>query len=49
MQPTDDLDRLVDEVTSPGDGVHRCGAKALGAGMAPLLVTIDTNLEKMGA
>lgn len=49
VQPTDDLDRLVDEVTSPGDGVHRSGAKALGAGKAPLLVTIDTNLEKVGA
>lgn len=49
VQPTDDLDRLVDEVTSPGDGVHRSGAKALGAGKAPLLVTIDTNREKVGA
>ncbi|MEE6390176.1 isoleucine--tRNA ligase [Microbacterium paraoxydans] len=49
VQPTDDLDRLVDEVASPGDGVHRSGAKALGAGKAPLLVTIDTNLEKVGA
>ncbi|MFJ6547636.1 isoleucine--tRNA ligase [Microbacterium sp. NPDC091676] len=49
VQPTDGLDRLVDEVASPGDGVHRSGAKALGAGKAPLLVTIDTNLEKVGA
>ena len=45
VQATDELDRLVDDVTSPGDGVHRSGARALGAGKAPLLVTIDTNLE----
>ncbi|MPS75556.1 MAG: isoleucine--tRNA ligase, partial [Microbacterium sp.] len=49
VQSTDELDRLVDEVTSPGDGVHRSGAKALGAGKAPLIVTIDTNLERVGA
>lgn len=49
VQPTDEMDRLVDEVTSPGDGVHRSGARALGAAKGPLIVTIDTHTEEATA
>src|SRR5690606_12787950 len=45
VQPTEEMDKLVEDVTSPGDGVHRSGARALGSGKAPILVTIDTNIE----
>ena len=43
VQATDDMDELVKSVTSPGDGVHRSGATALGSTKAPVIVTIDTN------
>ncbi|MDQ0725174.1 isoleucyl-tRNA synthetase [Microbacterium sp. W4I20] len=41
VQATDDIETLVDEVGSPGDGVFRSGARALGSGKAPIIVTID--------
>ncbi|MCT9820130.1 isoleucine--tRNA ligase [Microbacterium sp. W1N] len=44
VQATDELDGLVDEVTSPGDGVYRTGARALGTAKAPIIVTIDRNV-----
>jgi isoleucyl-tRNA synthetase len=49
VQATEGVAQLVDEVSSPGGGVHRSGASALGAGKAPLIVTIDTNLEQVSA
>ncbi|GAA1524724.1 isoleucine--tRNA ligase [Microbacterium ginsengiterrae] len=45
VQPTDDMATLVQDVTSPGDGVHRSGATALGSEKAPIIVTIDVNTE----
>ncbi len=45
IQATDDMARLVSGVTSPGDGVFRSGSTALGSDKAPIVVTIDTNLE----
>jgi len=41
VQATDDIDTLVDDVTSPGDGVFKSGAKALGSDKAAIIVTID--------
>ncbi|WP_435745508.1 isoleucine--tRNA ligase [Microbacterium sp. PMB16] len=50
VQATDDIDALVDGVTSPGDGVFRSGARALGSGKAPIIVTIDaTAVVREGA
>lgn len=40
-QATDGLDAVVDGVESPGDGVFRSGARALGAAKGPIIVTID--------
>ncbi|MGM7696548.1 isoleucine--tRNA ligase [Microbacterium sp. A84] len=45
VQATDDIDELVKNVTSPGDGVFRSGATALGSEKASIIVTIDTNIE----
>ncbi|MEW1962013.1 isoleucine--tRNA ligase [Microbacterium sp. NPDC077644] len=45
IQATDDMAGLVSGVTSPGDGVFRSGSTALGSDKAPIVVTIDTNLE----
>ncbi|GAA3903919.1 isoleucine--tRNA ligase [Microbacterium invictum] len=41
VQATDELDRLVDEVSSLGDGVFVSGVRALGTDKAPMIVTID--------
>ena len=41
VQATEAMETLVDDVTSPGDGVFRSGARALGATKAPIIVTID--------
>jgi isoleucyl-tRNA synthetase len=50
VQPTEDIAGLVDDVTSPGDGVFRSGARALGADKAPVIVTIDaTAVVREGA
>lgn len=49
-QPTDGLDAVVDQVESPGDGVFRTGARALGSSKGPLIVTIDaTSVVREGA
>ena len=49
-QPTEGLEDVVDDVTSPGDGVFRSGARALGSSKSPILVTIDaTATVKEGA
>ncbi|HWK78796.1 MULTISPECIES: isoleucine--tRNA ligase [unclassified Microbacterium] len=45
VQATDEMDDLVKDVTSPDDGVFRTGATALGSDKAPIIVTIDSNLE----
>ena len=45
VQATDDMDELVGDTTSPGDGVHRSGTTALGSAKDPIIVTIDTNIE----
>ncbi|MEJ1920929.1 isoleucine--tRNA ligase [Microbacterium sp. KHB019] len=45
VQATDEMDDLVKDVTSPGEGVFRTGATALGSDKAPIIVTIDSNLE----
>ncbi|KQQ64614.1 isoleucine--tRNA ligase [Microbacterium sp. Leaf320] len=46
---TDEIAALAQEVTSPGDGVFRSGATALGADKRPIIVTIDTNIEEPSA
>ena len=49
-QATDGLDAVVDGVESPGDGVFRSGARALGAAKGPIIVTIDaTSAVREGA
>ncbi|MGO2748156.1 class I tRNA ligase family protein, partial [Microbacterium sp.] len=45
VQATEDMDELVKNVTSPGDGVFSSGATALGSEKAPIVVTIDSNTE----
>ncbi|WP_431072087.1 isoleucine--tRNA ligase [Microbacterium phyllosphaerae] len=49
VHATDEIAALVQEVTSPGDGVFRSGATALGADKRPIIVTIDTNIEEPSA
>ncbi|OAN38382.1 isoleucine--tRNA ligase [Microbacterium sp. H83] len=49
-QPTDGLDAVVDSVESPGDGIFRTGARALGSSKGPIIVTIDaTSVVREGA
>ncbi|WP_091234399.1 isoleucine--tRNA ligase [Microbacterium sp. 3J1] len=49
-QPTDGLDAVVDDIRSPGDGVFRTGARALGSSKGPIIVTIDaTAVVREGA
>ncbi|MFD5215120.1 isoleucine--tRNA ligase [Microbacterium sp. NPDC058345] len=45
VQPTEEMDELVTSVVSPGDGVFRTGATAIGSDKAPIIVTIDANIE----
>jgi isoleucyl-tRNA synthetase len=45
VQATDDIDELVRDVTSPGDGVFRTGTAALGSDKSAIIVTIDSNVE----
>lgn len=45
VQATEEMDSLVKNVTSPGDGVFRTGATAIGSQKAPIIVTIDSNTE----
>nr|WP_314842530.1 isoleucine--tRNA ligase [uncultured Microbacterium sp.] len=49
VHATDDLHTLVQDVTSPGDGVFRSGATALGVDKRPIIVTIDRNIEGVRA
>lgn len=49
VQVTENTDALVDEVTSPGEGVFRSGARALGVGKAALIVTIDTTAVEVAS
>ncbi|MGO1881238.1 MAG: DUF5915 domain-containing protein, partial [Microbacterium gubbeenense] len=44
VHATGGMDELVQSVTSPGDGVHRSGATAIGSSKEPIVVTIDTNI-----
>ncbi|KDA06264.1 isoleucine--tRNA ligase [Microbacterium sp. CH12i] len=46
VQETEEMERIVDEVKSPGNGVHISGARALGSGKAPIIVTIDANITE---
>ncbi|WP_311259300.1 isoleucine--tRNA ligase [Microbacterium sp. WCS2018Hpa-9] len=43
---TDEMSTLVQDVTSPGDGVFRSGATALGADKRPIIVTIDVTIKE---
>ena len=49
VHATDEMATLVQEVTSPGDGVFRSGATALGADKRPIVVTIDSNVTEVSA
>lgn len=46
VQATDEMSTLVQDVTSPGDGVFRSGATALGADKRPIIVTIDVTSKE---
>ncbi|MGW9626694.1 isoleucine--tRNA ligase [Microbacterium sp. NPDC055521] len=46
VQPTDDIETLAESIGSPGDGVFRTSAKALGAEKAAVIVTIDANVSE---
>ncbi|MEJ1086868.1 isoleucine--tRNA ligase [Microbacterium sp. Mu-80] len=46
VQSTENIDAVVDEVRSPGDGVFVSGAHALGASKAAVIVTIDATDAK---
>src|SRR5690606_31149897 len=46
VQPTEGIEDLLAEVTSPGDGVFRSGAKALGANKEAVIITIDTAVQE---
>lgn len=49
VQATEEMGTLVQDVTSPGDGVFRTGATALGADKRPIIVTIDTTSTEVRA
>ncbi|MFS2281511.1 isoleucine--tRNA ligase [Microbacterium sp. OR21] len=46
VQATDEIDELAESIGSPGDGVFRTSAKALGAQKATIIVTIDSNVSE---
>ena len=46
VQATDEVDELAESIGSPGDGVFRTSAKALGAQKATIIVTIDSNVSE---
>ncbi|MDQ0612561.1 isoleucyl-tRNA synthetase [Microbacterium sp. W4I4] len=46
VQPTEGIEDLLADVTSPGDGVFRSGAKALGANKDAVIITIDTTAQE---
>ncbi|MFP1602486.1 isoleucine--tRNA ligase [Microbacterium sp. 2216-1] len=49
VQATEDIDQLVDDVESSGDGVFRSGARALGSAKSPIVVTIDRTVSEEDA
>ena len=46
VQPTEGIEDLLADVTSPGDGVFRTGAKALGANKEAVIITIDATAQE---
>ncbi|MBN7792231.1 isoleucine--tRNA ligase [Microbacterium esteraromaticum] len=49
VQATENIDQLVDDVESPGEGVFRSGARALGSAKSPIVVTIDRTVSEEDA
>ncbi|OIU87588.1 isoleucine--tRNA ligase [Microbacterium sp. AR7-10] len=49
VQPTDEIEQVVESLGSPGDGVFRTSAKALGSQKATIIVTIDSNVPQEAA
>ncbi|WDH77674.1 isoleucine--tRNA ligase [Microbacterium esteraromaticum] len=49
VQASEDIDQLVDDVESPGEGVFRSGARALGSAKSPIVVTIDRTVSEEDA
>lgn len=46
VQPTDEIEQVAESLGSPGDGVFRTSAKALGSQKATIIVTIDSNVAQ---
>jgi len=46
VQPTEEIEDLLADVTSPGDGVFRSGAKALGPNKDAVIITIDATAQE---
>ena len=42
VEGTSGIEYIVNDITSPGNGVHVTGAQALGVDKAPIVITIDT-------
>ncbi|MCA1306563.1 isoleucine--tRNA ligase [Microbacterium esteraromaticum] len=49
VQATENIDQLVDDVESPGEGAFRSGARALGSAKSPIVVTIDRTVSEEDA
>lgn len=49
VQPTEGIEDLLADITSPGDGVFRSGAKALGANKDAVIITIDATAQEATA
>lgn len=49
VQATENIDQLVDDIESPGEGVFRSGARALGSAKSPIVVTIDRTVSEEDA
>ncbi|WCD91930.1 isoleucine--tRNA ligase [Microbacterium sp. nov. GSS16] len=49
VQPTDEIEQVAESLGSPGDGVFRTSAKALGSQKATIIVTIDSNVAQEAA
>lgn len=49
VQPTDEIEQVAESLGSPGDGVFRTSAKALGSQKATIIVTIDSNVPQEAA
>ena len=46
VQPTDEIEQVAESLGSPGGGVFRSSAKALGSQKATIIVTIDSNVAQ---